>query len=121
MAKRYPAFKANYATSLETLASLVDACKSKGYTPVLLELPRDTAVIGSSLDAPVKRFTADCKALAAKKGVPWVSFVSRARLPDRDFYDLWHLVEPGREVWQGLLSKETVRLLEQNGMEGTGS
>jgi hypothetical protein len=121
LARRYPAFKANYATSLKTLGTLVDACRSRGYRPVLLELPRDTAVIGPSLDAPLKRFTADCKALARKKGAVWVSFVTQARLPDRDFYDLWHLVEPGREVWQGLLSKETVRLLEQYGMEGAGS
>ena len=121
MSKRYPAFKANYATSFKTLGALVRACKSKGYTPVLLELPRDTAVIGKALDAPVGRFTADCKALALQEGVPWVSFVAQARLRDGDFYDLWHLVEPGREVWQGLLSKETVRLLEQYGTEGAGS
>ncbi len=121
LAKRYPAFKANYATNLKTLDALVDACRSRGYRPVLLELPRDTAVIGSSLDAPVKRFTADCKAMARKKDAKWVSFVTQARLRDRAFYDLWHLVEPGREVWQGLLSKETVRLLEQYGMEGAGS
>lgn len=121
LAKRYPAFKTNYATSLKTLGALVDACRSRGYRPVLLELPRDTAVIGASLNVPVKRFTADCRALAREKDAQWISLVSAARLPDRDFYDLWHLVEPGREVWQGLLSKESVRLLEQYGMEGAGS
>jgi len=121
LAERYPAFRANYASSLETLGALVAACRSRGYAPVLLELPRDTAVIGARLDAPVTRFTADCKALAKKRGIPWVSFVDEARLSDGDFYDLWHLVEPGREVWQGLLSKETVRLLAQNDREGAGS
>ena len=121
MDERYPAFKANYSSSLKTLGALVRACKSKGYTPVLLELPRDTEVIGTALDVPVKRFTVSCKALAQQEGVPWVSFVAQARLRDGDFYDLWHLVEPGREVWQGLLSKETARLLSQDGTEGAGS
>jgi hypothetical protein len=121
MASRYPAFKANYASNLKTLGALIAACRERGLEPVLLELPRDTAVIGGALDAPVDRFTADCKALARKKDVPWVSFVAKARLPDGDFYDLWHLVEPGREVWQTLLSKETVTLLKQYGMEGSGS
>jgi hypothetical protein len=121
VANRYPAFKANYATSLKTLGALVAACQARGLKPVLIELPRDTAVIGAALDTPVKRFTADCRALARKKGVPWVSFVDQARLPDGDFYDLWHLVEPGREVWQALLSKETAKLLKQYRMGGAGT
>ena len=58
--------------------------------------------------------------LAKKHGVPWVSFVSaaRARLQNADFYDLWHLVEPGRVVWQKLLSEKTVTLLEKYGLGG---
>jgi hypothetical protein len=120
LSDRYPYFKANYATSLKTLTKLVTACKERGFKPVLLELPRDTAIIGSSLDVPTARFTADCKKLAAAQKVPWVSFVARARLPDADFYDLWHLVEPGREVWQTLLSEQTARLLKQYGMGGAG-
>jgi hypothetical protein len=120
LSDRYPYFKANYATSLRTLSKLVVACKERGFKPVLLELPRDTAIIGSSLDVPTARFTADCKKLAAAQKVPWVSFVARARLPDADFYDLWHLVEPGREVWQTLLSEQTARLLKQYGMGGAG-
>jgi len=43
--------------------------------------------------------------------VPWVSFVDRLPLGDRDFYDLWHLVEPGRSLWQEELARVAVRLL----------
>ena len=53
--------------------------------------------------------------------MPWVSFVSAAKLPNRDFYDLWHLVEPGRTVWQGLLSAKTAALLKAYGYDGGGS
>ena len=116
LAKRYPEFKKNYASNLTTLEQLIVACKAQDLRPVLLELPRDTEIIGHSLDAPVARYTSGCRALAKKHGVPWVSFVSAARLPNAVFYDLWHLVEPGRTVWQRLLSAKTVRLLREYGM-----
>ena len=88
---------------------------------MLFELPRDTAVIGSSLSAPTTRFRDKCRALATKYEIPWVSLVKAARLPNSGFYDLWHLVEPGRTVWQGLLSARTAALLEQYGYDGGGS
>jgi len=118
LAKRYPAFTKNYASNLKTLERLLVACQDRGLHAVLLELPRDTAVVGDALDAPVARYTSGCRALAKKHDVPWVSFVSVARLPNADFYDLWHLVEPGRTVWQRLLSAKTVDLLRKYGMDG---
>jgi hypothetical protein len=118
LARRYPAFRKNYASNLKTLEQLLVACKERGLHAVLLELPRDTAIVGHALDAPVARYTSGCRALAKKHGVPWVSFVSAARLPNADFYDLWHLVEPGRAVWQRLLSVRTVDLLKTYDMGG---
>jgi len=117
LAKRYPVFKKNYASNLKTLALLLATCQKRGLRPVLLELPRDTAIVGHALDAPVARYTSACRVLAKKHGVPWVSFVSAARLPNADFYDLWHLIEPGRTVWQRLLSAKTVTLLDKYGLE----
>jgi hypothetical protein len=113
LAKRYPSFTKNYASNLKTLEQLLVACKDRGLHAVLLELPRDTAIVGNALDAPVARYTSDCRALAKKHDVGWVSFVSVARLPNADFYDLWHLVEPGRVVWQRLLSAKTADLLKK--------
>jgi len=118
LAKRYPAFTKNYASNLKTLERLLVACKDRGLHAVLLELPRDTAIVGDALNAPVARYTSGCRALARKRDVPWVSFVSAARLPNADFYDLWHLVEPGRAVWQRLLSAKTVALLKKYGGDG---
>ena len=120
LAERYPLFEKNYATSLQALDKLVAICRSRGLHPVLLELPRNQQLIGRALDAPVARFTTACRALARKRDVPWVSFVSAARVPNADFYDLWHLVEPGRVVWQRLLSENTVTLLDDYGLEGPG-
>jgi hypothetical protein len=121
IADRYPVFKRSFSTSAGVLETLIKTCKARGYKPVLFELPRDTAIIGSSLNAPTARFRDRCKRLASTHHIPWVSFVTAARLPNQDFYDLWHLVEPGRTVWQNLLSAKTAALLKAYGYDGGGS
>ena len=42
----------------------------------------------------------------------WVSFVAKAHVPTASFYDLWHVVMPGRASWQSLLSEKTAELLK---------
>jgi hypothetical protein len=112
LVKRYPEFKKHFALNAKLLATLVQKCKALGLRPVLLDLPRNTAIIGKALDKPVSRMTAAAKSVAAKQGVPWVSFVSQANLPDASFYDLWHVVMPGRATWQALLGRKTADLLK---------
>ncbi len=113
---RYPQFKQNFAYNLGMLEKLVRAARARGFHPVLLDLPRNTAVIGSRLDGPVGRYHRACKALAAEYGIPWVNFVGAARLKDGDFHDLWHLIKPGRAKWQALLAARTATLLQRYGM-----
>lgn len=113
--KRYPVYKRNFASSAGVLQTLIKLCQRRGYKPVLVELPRNTAVIGSSLRAPTKRYRNKCLALRKKYGVPWVSLVAAAKVPNRGFYDLWHLVEPGRNAWEPLLAAKTAALLTQYG------
>ena len=121
LATRYPVFKRNFANSAAVLETLIKTCQTRGYKPVLFELPRNTQIIGGSLKAPTTKFRDKCKALASKYKIPWVSQVSAAKLPSTDFYDLWHLVEPGRTVWQDLLSAKTAALLTKYGYGGGGS
>ena len=116
MQRRYPLFKQHYTYNLGMLEKLIKAAKAKGFHPVLLDLPRDTAVIGSAMDTPVGRYQRSCRALAARYGIPWVNFVSAAKLHNGDFYDLWHLIKPGRAKWQPLLAAETAALLEKYDM-----
>ena len=113
---RYPLFKKHYAYNRGMLEKLVKACKAKGFRPVLLELPRNTAVVKSRLDAPVARYHRSCKALAAEYRIPWVNFVGAAKLKNGDFHDLWHLIDPGRRKWQPLLAAKTAALLKKYGM-----
>jgi hypothetical protein len=126
MAERYPVYKANFSRNaglleqiLKYCATVEDGSGTRLFRPVLLELPRDSAVIGSALNAPTTKYRDKCKQLAAKYKVKWVPQL--ASLPNSSYYDLWHLVEPGRKVWQGKLSEKTAALLKLYGYDGGGS
>lgn len=109
--ERYPIFTRNFSTSSGVLDTLIRVCQKRGYTPVLYELPRNTQIIGSSLRAPTARYRTKCRKLAERYDIPYINNVSKAAIPNAHFYDLWHLVEPGRKVWQKLLSAETAKIL----------
>jgi hypothetical protein len=113
LTERYPLFRANYAYNAGQLAKLIQECQKRGFHPVLLVLPVNLALIGHALDAPMARYRGDGRKLATKYGIPFVDFVAQAGLANHDFYDLFHLVEPGRVKWQARLSHEVVALLGQ--------
>jgi len=96
MTSRFPVFSKNYAYNLGQLNKLIEACRARGLHPVLLDTPRNTAVIGPGFDKAVGRYRTSCRQLAAKYGIPFVDMVAAARFTSTDFYDLWHAVQPGR-------------------------
>ncbi len=112
LAKRYPEFKKHFKLNATLLTTLIKTCKARGLHVVLLDLPRNTDIIGKALDKPVSRMTAACTSVAAAENVPWVSFVAQAHVSNASFYDLWHLIGPGRATWQSLLSRKTAELLK---------
>ena len=116
MQRRYPLFVRYYSFNLGRLEQLIKACQAKGLRPVLLDLPRNREIIGAAMDAPVTRYHRSCQALADKYGIPWVNFVAAAKLANRDFRDLWHLIGTGRAKWQSLLAAKTAALLDKYGM-----
>jgi hypothetical protein len=113
MRDRYPVFQRNYTAAAANLERLIKACKAQGLHPVLLDLPRNMPIIRTSMDKPMKRYQATCRNLAKKHGIPYVNLNGTARLQNKEFYDLWHLVEPGRVKWQRLLSDRTIALLKR--------
>jgi hypothetical protein len=116
LARRYPVFKKNYSYNLGMLKKLVQACKDRGLYPVLLDTPRNTAVIKSAWKKAIDTYTAGARTLARQMGVPFVTMVASARFANSDFYDLLHAVQPGRAKWQKLLATKTVALLKQYDM-----
>jgi hypothetical protein len=111
--RRYPEFRANYGGELAMLQKIIRACKRRDLRVALLDLPRDLPVIGSSFDAPVARYHAGCSRLASGWSIPWLHFVAAAGFRDRDFFDIFHLVEPGRVKYQSILSDKTIGLLKK--------
>ena len=121
LAQRWPGYRYHYRANLLRLEAILKMCQGTQIHPVLLDLPRDTAVIGHALDKPVSAYQRDCARLARQYDVPWVHFVERAHLVNRDFYDLFHLVEPGRVQYQRLLAANTVALLARYDMVAASS
>ncbi len=109
--RRYPVFSERYAANLARLGRLVSACRARGYRPVLLDLPRNMEVIADAFDAPIAQYQEGCRALAAEHSDPLHRIHADVEFGNQDFYDLAHLVEPGRAKFQGRLTSETVRLL----------
>lgn len=116
MQRRYPLFQRHYTYNLGKLEQLIKVCRAKGFRPVLLDLPRNREIIGAAMDAPVTRYHRSCQALAERYGIPWINFVAAARLANRDFRDLWHLIGTGRAKWQPLLATKTAALIDKYGM-----
>ena len=114
---RDPQFTARYGYNLTTLELVVEACLEHGLHPVLLDLPRDLDVIGHALDGQVARVKAGCSMIAKAYGIPWVTPVKAAGLVDGDFFDLWHLVEPGRVKYEARLAAKTASLLQRYGLD----
>jgi len=114
--ERYPVFQQTYAGNQKELEKLVKACKKRGFRPLLVELPLNRDIVGKSFDKPRATYRTGAKKLAAKYDVPYVDFVAEVKIPNGEFYDLMHLVEPGRVKWQKRLSEEVAALLERYGM-----
>ncbi len=111
LAERYELYRRNYDANLEELELLLRACRKRGLRVALLELPLNLEFVGDALDAPREMYREDCRRLAARSGAPFLSFVEEVDLKNTEFYDLAHLVEPGRAKWQARLAAEVVALL----------
>jgi hypothetical protein len=116
LAERYPVFQQTYAANQAELEKLVVACRARKVRPVLLELPINLDIVGDRYDAPRTQYAIGARALAKKYKIPYIDFVDDVGLVNTDFYDLMHLVEPGRAKWQKRLTEEVATLLDEYGM-----
>jgi len=117
--RRLPVFEDNAGANASELEALVSTCAERGLHPVLVATPWNTDVIGDAFDGPRRTWTAACERIAADYGIPFLDFSTDVGLADGDFYDLFHLVEPGREKWQARLSEEVVAVVEELRQDAT--
>ncbi len=109
----YPVFRARYLSNLLRLDVLLQACERRHVHAVLLDMPMNMDVIGSSFDVAIDTYRHGCRSLAALYGVPFVNLSGRAHLVNADFYDHAHMIGPGRVKFQKLLARKTVTLLRK--------
>jgi hypothetical protein len=98
------AFLRNYAYNARLLDVLVKRAKQRGYTVVLTEETENSAIVGHSFDQFKQVYQPIVRRIAAKYGVPYIDLQARLSLPNADFWDYMHMVEPGRVVWEGALA-----------------
>ena len=116
MQNRWPSFVKNYSYEFGVLESAVKRSLEKGQHPVIIDLPRNMAIIGHQLDRPLDKYHAGCRAIARRNGIPYIQFQGQLNLGNRDFRDLWHLLPQSRIKWQRQLASTTAKLLKQYGM-----
>ncbi|HET6496959.1 MAG TPA: SGNH/GDSL hydrolase family protein [Thermoleophilia bacterium] len=117
--ERYPAFERNRGVNLQVLEALLARSRERGLQVVLVELPLNEAIVRGRFDAAQAEYQRPVRALAKRYGAPYIDFNDQLDLPDADFYDLSHLVEPGRVVWQAELARELARLYHDGTLRET--
>jgi len=104
-------FDANLPFNSSLLEAEIRLAREKGYAPVLLRAPENLEVIGDSFAHYRDRADAACRRLAARLGVPYLTFVDSLGLTSSDFYDLSHLTLAARPRHQEALARELAPLL----------
>jgi len=117
---RYPDFKRYFAMNTGMLDRLLARCRQRGLHAVLVELPVNTEIVGHQFDTPAARYRPQVRQLAGEYGVPYLDFNAELALPNEYFYDLQHLLQPGRLIWQQRLAQELVQLIGADG-KGAGA
>ena len=102
-------FQQRFQYGLSGLGAAIDACQARGLRVALLEMPLNVAAVGHDFDGALTTYRKACRDLAGERGIPYLNFVSGAGLKATDFFDLQHLLPPGRAKWQRRLSVELLR------------
>ena len=119
--ERWPQFQRNHRYDLGVLESAVRLSLKRGQHPVIIDLPRNMAIIGHQLDRPLALYHEGCRAIARRNGIPYVQFQGQVSVGNQDFRDLWHLLPQSRYKWQRQLSQVTASLMKRYHMGATPS
>jgi hypothetical protein len=103
-------FDADLAFNSKLLEAEIRLAREKGYAPVLLRAPENLEVIGDRFDHYRDRVDTECRRLAARHDVPYLTFVDSLGLTSDDFYDLSHLTLTARPRHQQRLVRELAPL-----------
>lgn len=114
LAREEPQYAANSAYNLALLGDVVHLGRAKGYQVAFYQQPLAPEASGPAWDAYLATYRADVTATAHRLGVPEIDVQSRAGLSEDDFFDMFHLVNSGRDKWSPLLAAGLARILERS-------
>ena len=116
-----PGFAKHVSYNARLLDTLVRRAGQRGFRVVLLEETENTAVVGHSFDRFKRVYRPLVRTIAARYGVPYLDLQAKLRLPDADFWDYIHAVEPARVIWQQVLAEALAPTLRDAAAGTTGS
>jgi len=119
LARERPLYAANSAYNLALLADAVRLGREKGYSVAFFEQPLALVASGPAWDAYLKVYREDVAAVAQRLGVTDVAPEAQAHLRESDFYDMFHLIDSGRDKWTPPLARGLARVLESAGVATT--
>lgn len=99
LARERPLYAANSTYNLALLADVVRLGREKGYTVTFFQQPLALVASGPAWDAYLEAYRAAVDAVARRLGVPDVDAEPLAHLRESDFYDMFHLIDSGRDKW----------------------
>jgi len=99
LARERPLYAANSAYNLSLLADVVRLGREKGYAVVFFQQPLDLVASGPAWDAYLGSYRAAVAVVARRLGVSDVDVEPVAGLREDDFYDMFHLIDSGRDKW----------------------
>ena len=94
-----PKYAANVAYNLAMLADAVRLGREKGYDVTFFQQPLAPEASGPAWQAYLAGYRRDLAGVMRASAVPDVDVQARAALLPNDFYDLFHLVNSGRDKW----------------------
>jgi len=109
----FPRFRKNCIANALSLVKLVTACEALGLHPALMASPLNSAIVEGAFDDALDVWVGICRKLSAEHSMPFIDLRKSCDLAACDFYDLFHLTEPGYVKWQAALSSEVAAILRQ--------
>ncbi len=118
--RRAPVFRKNLEFNLDMLEQLLVRARQRGVDVVLLELPRNEAIIDGRFDWAQAMYAPRVQELAERYGVTYLDFSQELGLGNEHFHDLSHLIEPGRDLWEQRLAEELAAIYARQDDAGAG-
>jgi hypothetical protein len=108
-----PRFAANVAYNLAMLGAAVRLGREKGYDVTFFQQPLAPEASGPAWQAYLAGYRRDLAGVMRAAAVPDIDVQPKAALQADDFYDLFHLVNSGRDKWSPPFAAGLARELRQ--------